>query len=63
MYLKFLDLLLKLSPQGLLIFNFAKKLADFKVLPERENDGLKSVYFQNQQVHTERCVYVPENKY
>lgn len=50
MYLKFLDLLLELSTQGLLIFNFAEKLTDFKVLPERvEEDNMHNL---NMYVHT-----------
>ena len=32
-HLKLLDLFLKLSTQGLLILNFAQKLAGLKVLP------------------------------
>lgn len=50
MYLKFLDLLLELSTQGLLIFNFAEKLTDFKVLPGRVKED--KIYHLNMYVHT-----------
>lgn len=60
MYLKFLDLLLKLSTQGLLIFNLAKKLTDFKVLPKGENDG-KNAYTFNMYIQTNMCMCLHPN--